>query len=85
MAEMKDARSQRLEATRRWEPDVLKALKWMQENKGRFKGKVYEPARLTVFATVKAQEQLNVIEGPMGLNAWKVRLMATAAGARHLR
>lgn len=70
---MQDAKKQRLAGLSRWAPELIGGLKWMQENRHRFKGKVHEPPRLTVFAKEKRQEVLDMIEGPMGLSMWNVR------------
>jgi structural maintenance of chromosomes protein 5 len=44
----------------------------MRQNKDRFKGPVYEPARLNVFAKTQDRRIVDLVEGPIALNAFKV-------------
>lgn len=44
----------------------------MRQNKDRFRGPVYEPARLNVFAKTQDRQIVNLVEGPIALNAFKV-------------
>ncbi|KAM0792881.1 hypothetical protein ACM66B_002643 [Microbotryomycetes sp. NB124-2] len=74
LARTNDIVHQREKATEQFEQDTWKAVLWLRQNRSRFKGKVYEPARLNVFAKTNDREMLNLIEGPIALHAWKTFL-----------
>ncbi|KAK4049393.1 Structural maintenance of chromosomes protein 5 [Microbotryomycetes sp. JL201] len=74
LARTSDLVHQREKSLQHFEPDTWKAVQWMRENKHLFKGKVHEPARLTVFAKRNDVQTLSLIEGPIALHAWKTFL-----------
>lgn len=45
----------------------------MRQNQHRFKGPVYEPARLNIFSKTQEARIVDLVEGPIALNAFKVR------------
>lgn len=57
-----------------------RAVVWLRENANRFRGKVYEPARLNVFVKKEwngrrienDRELVNMIEGPIALKNFNV-------------
>ena len=63
-------------------PPTWAAVQWLRENKDRFKGKVYEPARFSIFPkrefkgqqlnTERDKDLLNMIEGPISKDAFRV-------------
>lgn len=79
LGELNNVKKQREEACYRFEADTWKGVQWMRANKDRFKGPVYEPARLNVFAKTRDTELVKLIEGPITMNAFKVRLYSPAA------
>lgn len=73
LAELNNVKSQRESACHRFEPDTWKGVQWMRANKDRCKGPVYEPARLNVFAKTRDPDLVRLVEGPITMNAFKVR------------
>lgn len=64
-------------------PHTWTALKWLRENKDKFKGKVYEPARISIFAksefkgqklNPKDDQLMSMIEGPISKDAFRVKI-----------
>lgn len=56
----------------KWDKPTMDAVHWLRNNLDKFKGKVYEPVRLSV--TAKDKKFVNLAEGPIHAGAMRVRL-----------
>ncbi|KPV76806.1 uncharacterized protein RHOBADRAFT_51796 [Rhodotorula graminis WP1] len=67
--------TQRERNLKQWDPDTWKAVQWLRANKAEFRGRVYEPARLSMsmkkqFGNVKLDARYaDLVEGPIPLSA----------------
>jgi len=68
--------TQRERALEKFEPHTWKAVLWLREHQNEFRGRIYEPARLSTsmkkqFGNVKLSADL--VEGPIPMSAFNVR------------
>lgn len=79
---MKQAGRVRELACEKWDPSSWRAVQWLRDNQDKFKGKVYEPARLNLFIKqefngrkldMRDGELVNMIEGPITMTHFSVR------------
>ncbi|SGY66890.1 BQ5605_C004g02717 [Microbotryum silenes-dioicae] len=68
---LNNIKNQREEALRKYEPDTWKAVEWLRTTQHKFKGKVYEPPRLTLFIKHGHEQHANLIEEPIALHVFK--------------
>lgn len=80
---MKKATAIREESTAHWDPQTWQAIQWLRSNKDKFKGQVYEPARITIFPKYECRGRkldprnevyLKLIEAPISRDAFRVSL-----------
>lgn len=78
---MKEAGRVRELACEKFDNMSWRAVQWLRENKDKFKGNVYEPARLNVFIKqewngrkldMRDKELVNMIEGPITMRDFSV-------------
>lgn len=81
---MNQVNVQREEQTRKWDGPTMTAVEWMRKNKDVFKGRVFEPPRLSVFPkdeyrgkkfnfrSEEGRRLLDMIEGPISQSAFRV-------------
>lgn len=79
---MKQAGRVRELACEKFDTMSWRAVQWLRDNQDKFRGKVYEPARLNVFIKqefngrkldVRDNELVNMIEGPISMTHFSVR------------
>ncbi|GAA5924107.1 DNA repair ATPase SMC5 [Sporobolomyces koalae] len=84
IAHMTKAHAVREHNLAQFDPDCWKAVKWLRENSDRFKGRVFEPSRLSVFPkqewngkklnVVQDPDIINMIEAPITMDAFRTFL-----------
>lgn len=81
LARLQEAGKVREAACQRFDQDAWRAVDWLRQNQDKFKGKIYEPARLNLFLKkdfngrkldVRDQSLVSMIEGPISMNAFSV-------------
>ena len=79
---MKQAGRVRELACEKFDTMSWRAVQWLRDNQDKFRGKVYEPARLNVFIKqefngrkldMRDNELINMIEGPISMTNFSVR------------
>ncbi|BGO98380.1 hypothetical protein RTG_00828 [Rhodotorula toruloides ATCC 204091] len=83
LARLQEAGKVREAACQRFDQDAWRAVDWLRQNQDKFKGKIYEPARLNLFLKkdfngrkldVRDQSLVSMIEGPISMNAFSTFL-----------
>ncbi|SCV72678.1 BQ2448_4215 [Microbotryum intermedium] len=68
---LNNLKTQRENALKQFEPDTWAAVEWLRATQHKFKCKVYEPPRLSVFIKPGHDHQANLIEEPIALHVFK--------------
>lgn len=80
------------EQCKRFDTATWSAVCWLREHRDRFRGKVYEPARLNVFIKKEwngrridnDQDLINMIEGPIPMGSFSVCYSRSLSAASNL-
>lgn len=64
LQDLQDVRTQRLEKLREKDPDTYKAVQWLESNRSRFRGSVYDPILLEM--NLKDPRYASAIETILG-------------------
>ena len=68
--------TQKLEALGRWHSDTAETVKWLRQNKHRFKMEIFEPPMLSI--SVPDKRFVNAIEACFSANDMQVGLLASS-------
>lgn len=91
---MKKATAIREESTAHWDPQTWQAIQWLRSNKDKFKGQVYEPARITIFPKYECRGRkldprnevyLKLIEAPISRDAFRVSSLISPSSSLLLK